>query len=97
MAGLDGTFLGPRGLSFSPRMTADLIHPDLLEAQQIVFGATLAHGFIARIHFVKARTAESDCQEAFPDGHRFIALGTDILVSENSVPALHNKVHGISQ
>ena len=89
--GVDGVFIGPYDLSMSLGFPGELSHPRVIEAQNRVLEATLAHGLIAGIHLVHPDTALNDCQQAIKMGYRFIALGTDILFLGNSARALQNE------
>jgi 2-dehydro-3-deoxyglucarate aldolase len=89
--GVDGVFIGPYDLSMSLGVPGELSHPRVIEAQNTVLEATLAHGLIAGIHLVHPDTALNDCQQAIKMGYSFIALGTDILFLGNSARALQNE------
>lgn len=86
--GIDGTFIGPYDLSMSLGVPGQLTHPTVLEAQNKVLQATLAHGLIAGIHLVHPNTAGNECKTAIQMGYRFIALGTDILFLGDSAREL---------
>jgi 2-dehydro-3-deoxyglucarate aldolase len=86
--GIDGTFIGPYDLSMSLGVPGQLSHPSVLEAQDKVLKATLAHGLIAGIHLVHPDTAANECKQTIAKGYRFIALGTDILFLGDSARAL---------
>jgi 2-dehydro-3-deoxyglucarate aldolase len=86
--GIDGTFIGPYDLSMSLGVPGQLSHPSVLEAQDKVLRATLAHGLIAGIHLVHPDTAANECKQTITKGYRFIALGTDILFLGDSARAL---------
>lgn len=89
--GIDGTFIGPYDLSMSLGVPGQLSHPSVLEAQNKVLEATLAHGLIAGIHLVHPDTAAKECEQAIAKGYRFIALGTDILFIGDSARALQRE------
>ena len=89
--GIDGTFIGPYDLSMSLGVPGQLSHPSVLEAQDKVLKATLAHGLIAGIHLVHPDTAASECEKTIAKGYRFIALGTDILFLGDSARALQKE------
>jgi 2-dehydro-3-deoxyglucarate aldolase len=89
--GIDGTFIGPYDLSMSLGVPGQLSHPSVLEAQDKVLKATLAHGLIAGIHLVHPDTAANECKQTIAKGYRFIALGTDILFLGDSARALQKE------
>jgi len=86
--GIDVAYIGPYDLSMSMGYPGQLNHPEVKKAMDRVKEAALRHGVSPGIHLLHPEQVEKDLDARLEEGYRFIAIGSDIVILQETMQHL---------